>query len=264
MNLFLDNKVALVCASSEGIGKAIAMGLSVEGVHIALFSRDAIKLEIAATEIKSVAKGRVTVHVGDLSLPSDIHRIYEEVLLQHNGMIDILINNQGGPVPGNLFELSETEIDHAYQVNLRSVFLLSKLCLAGMRVNNWGRIINILSISAKEPLPNMLLSNIFRPAALGLSKTLATENAPFNITINSLLPAAVMTNRTKTILVNVAKKQGIDLETLILENEKKIPVGRIAEPEEFSQLALFLCSDKASYITGTAISVDGGVSKSLW
>jgi 3-oxoacyl-[acyl-carrier protein] reductase len=110
----------------------------------------------------------------------------------------------------------------------------------------------------------MLLSNIFRPAVLGLSKTLATENAPFNITINSLLPAAVMTNRTKTILVNVAKKQGIDLETLILENEKKIPVGRIAEPEEFSQLALFLCSDKASYITGTAISVDGGVSKSLW
>ncbi len=264
MNLFLNNKVALVCASSEGIGRAIAKGLAIEGANVALFSRDINKLEVAAKEIRTFSKGKITVHAGDISKPRDINRIFNDVLIQHGGRIDILINNQGGPAAGGVLDLAEDDLDNAYQANLRSVFLITKLCLLGMRERKWGRIINILSISGKEPLPNMLLSNIFRPAVLGFAKTIANENAPYNITINSLLPAAVMTNRTISSLMKAAETKGVNLDELIFESEKKIPIGRIAEPDEFSQMALFLCGENASYITGTAISVDGGVSRALW
>jgi len=263
MDLGIKSKVALVCASSEGIGKAIAAGLAAEGAHVALFSRDIEKLNLAAQDVKRGAQGRVSVHQGDLAISGDIVRVFEDVVKEH-GSIDILINNQGGPDAGSLLSVTDEQVDRAYSVNLKSVLLLTKLCLPQMRERKWGRIINVLSLSGKEPLPNMLLSNIFRPAVLGLAKTVAHENAAFNITVNSILPAAVMTNRTRKLLTAAAESQKIDFETILANSVKNIPIGRIASPEEFVQLALFLCSQNASYVTGSAISVDGGISKSLW
>ncbi len=264
MDLGLRNKVALICASSEGIGNAIASGLAREGAHVALFSRNLEKLKLAREQIKTYATGRVTIHVGDLAISSDIERVFDEVVSMHATGIDILVNNQAGPAPGALFAITEEELDRAYQINLKAVYTLTKLCLPTMQEKKWGRVLNVLSLSGKEPLANMLLSNIFRPAILGFAKTLATETASQNITVNSILPAAVMTNRTKTLLAQAAETQKIAFDAILTNSSKNIPIGRIASPEEFSQMAIFLCSQNASYITGTAVSIDGGISKGLW
>ena len=180
------------------------------------------------------------------------------------GLIDILINNQGGPAAGSIEQLTDKEIDSAIITNLPSVIHITKLCLPAMKQRSFGRIINILSISAKEALPGMLLSNIVRPALLGFSKTIAREYAPFGITVNSLLPSAVLTDRATSLMQKQATEQGVDFDAVLRNAIKSLPIGRMASPEEFAQLAVFLSSPKASYITGTAIAVDGGASHSIF
>ena len=263
MDLLLHQKVALVCASSTGIGKAIAKGLAEEGVHVSIFSRTENSIKQAAEDIAKTARGKVIYHVGDISHSEDVERIIEDTK-EKLGTIDILINNQGGPAAGSIEHLTNEEIDSAIETTLRSVIHVTKLCLPEMKRQSFGRIINILSVSAKESLPGMLLSNIMRPALLGFSKTIATEYAPFGITVNSLLPSAVATDRATFLMQKQAKEYGTDLNAVLKNAVKSLPIGRMATPEEFAQLAVFLSSPKASYITGTAIAVDGGASHSIF
>ncbi|OGD89927.1 hypothetical protein A3A54_01145 [Candidatus Curtissbacteria bacterium RIFCSPLOWO2_01_FULL_39_62] len=263
MDLMLNKKVALVCASSAGIGKSIATSLAKEGVHISIFSRTQSAIEAAAKEISVIAKGKVIYNTCDLSRPNDISHIIEYTVTQL-GPIDILINNQGGPEPGNLDDVTEDQIETAFTTNIRSVFQLTKLCLPSMKKRRFGRILNVLSISAKEPLPGMLLSNTVRPAILGFAKTLATQYAPFGVTINSLLPSAVMTQRALLLTQRQARGKRIDTNTALSKSAASLPIGRLASPEEIAQLAVFLCSPQASYISGTAIPIDGSASHMLF
>jgi 3-oxoacyl-[acyl-carrier protein] reductase len=263
MDLLLNGKVALVCASGAGIGKSIATSLAEEGVHVSIFSRTQNAIEATAKEISAIAKGKVIYNTCNLARPDEISRVYKDTVTQL-GPIDILINNQGGPAPGNLDDVSEDQIEDAITTNIRSVFQLTKLCLPSMKKRKFGRIVNILSISAKEPLPGMLLSNTVRPAILGFAKTLATEYAPFGVTINSLLPSAVLTQRALSLIQKQAREKEIDIDVALSNAAASLPIGRLASPEEIAQLAVFLCSPQASYISGTAIPIDAGASHTLF
>mgnify|MGYP001571489854 CR=1 FL=1 len=263
MNLQLEQKVALVCASSAGIGKAIAKGLAEEGVHVSILARTPNTLEAAYAEISKVARGKVMQTVCDVANSKDIAAVCESTQSKL-GPIDILINNQGGPAPGSLFDVTNEQLDSAIDTNIKAVFQFTKFCLPGMKQRRCGRVLNVLSISAKEPLPGMLLSNVMRPAILGFAKTLATEYAAAGVTINSLLPSAVMTARATRLMEARAKNEGVDLKTVVANASKGIPIGYIASPEEFAQLAVFLCSPNASYINGAAIAVDGGSNRGLF
>lgn len=263
MDLKLTGKTALVCASSAGIGKAIAHGLAQEGAHVSIFGRSQDRVESAFREISQVAKGRVLRSVGDLRSKDDLSRIFEQTQAQL-GPVDVLVNNQGGPAAGKFEDIDDEQLTAGIETNITAVLHLSRLCLPGMRARKWGRIVNVLSISAKEPIPGMFLSNLLRPAILGFAKTIALENAGSGITVNSLLPSAVLTERSRVLLQKRADQEGRDFHDVSLQAASTIPVGYIASPDQFGQTAVFLCSDQAAYITGTAIPIDGGVSKALF
>jgi 3-oxoacyl-[acyl-carrier protein] reductase len=262
MDLALSGKVALVCAASAGIGKAIALGLAREGVSVAIVSRGSEAIAAAAAEIAEHTGADVLALTGDLGVAGDVTAAYDRTV-ERFGRVDILINNQGGPAPGTILELGEEQLDSAIDTNLRSVYRLVRLCLPGMVERGFGRIVNILSITAKEPPAGMLLSNMMRPAILGLSKTIAVENAATGVTSNSLLPSAVLTQRATTLLERTASTQGISFDEALANLEGSLPIRRMASPEEFARLAVFLCSPEASYITGTAIPVDGASGKGI-
>lgn len=262
MDLNLTGKNALICASSGGIGKGIAKGLAIEGANISILGRDEEKLAAAEKELSAVAKGKVIATQCDLSKEEDIKRVFEKTNNEF-GSIDILINNQGGPIPGIFENISIEDTKKALELNLLSNFIITKLCLPGMKEKKWGRIINILSVSAKEPIPNMYLSNMIRPAVIGFAKSIALDYAALGITVNNLLPAAVLSDRTSFFVQKSADEKGISFDEALKNEGAGLPTKYIATPEEFSQLAIFLASENSSYINGTSICVDGGLSKGL-
>lgn len=262
MDLGLRGRTALVAAGSEGIGKAIAKGLATEGVRVCVFARTKSTLEAAVAEI-SAAGTEAVYAVGDLGDPSDVARVAADAR-DRLGPIDILVNNQGGPPPGTFDDATTEQVARALAVNLASVLQLTKTCLPSMRERRFGRILNILSVTAKEPAPGLFLSNLVRPAVLGSAKTIARENAAFGITVNCLLPASVLTRRARDLLTLEAGRKGITLEAAMDDAAARLPVGRIATPEEFAEVAVFLCSPRASYVTGAAIPIDGGASHTLF
>lgn len=263
MDLKLKGKNALVFAASKGIGKSIAKLLYTEGANVAFCSRNIDDLKKAHDEIAPLGSGVLFYDTCDLAKSEDI-ATFIKATQKKLGKIDILINNQGGPTPGNFSAISEVQLQEALNNNLLSIFRASKLCLPDMIDKKWGRIINILSISAKEPIPTLLLSNMTRSSVLAMAKTMAKEYAQYGITINSLLPNAVLTDRTLFFMKQKSEEQKISIEEAIKQSATSLPIGHIASPEEFNQLTLFLCSEAASYVNGTAISVDGGASAGLF
>lgn len=260
MNLNIAGKNALVCASSGGIGKGIAIELLKEGVNVSILGRNKEKLEQTKKELSKL--GNVIATICDLANENDIQNVYNRTISEF-GNIDILINNQGGPAPGNFEDITDEQTNEALKVNLMSVFTLTKLCLPNMKNKKWGRIINILSVSAKESLPNMFLSNTLRPAVLGFSKSIATNYAGLGITVNNLLPSAVLSDRTNFFVNKKAKDEGISYEESLKKISSGLPIKRIATPEEFAQSAVFLASENASYLNGISICVDGGSTKGI-
>ena len=257
-------KNALVFGSSAGIGKAIAKEFYKQGINVCLASRSEEKLKAAAQDILQIASNAKLIYdVCDVSNASEIEMIISKCQ-KELGPIDILVNNQGGPIPGGFQTITEDQLTQAINTNLLSFFRATKLCIGPMKERGWGRIINVLSISAKEPIPNMLLSNMIRPAILGMSKTIAQEYAQFGVTINSVLPSAVLTERTFSLLTDRANRENRSYEDILKETVAGLPSKHIASPEEFSQIVSFLCSENASYINGAAIPVDGASSKSLY
>ena len=263
MDTGLKGKTVLVTASSMGIGKAIAELFAAEGCNIAISSRSKENLLATSKEIKSKYNIEPLWSVCDINKKKDIEVTYQAVIEQYGG-IDILVNNCGGPVPGLFQSLEENDWDNAYEQVLLSAVRFSRLALPGMLGKNWGRIINVTSISVKQPVDNLILSNSLRAGVTGFAKSLSNEVARFNITVNNVAPGMTLTRRLYELAVIEAKERGKSHEEILADMAKRIPMNRLARPEEIASIVVFLASKQAGYVTGVTIQVDGGYIKSVY
>lgn len=263
MDTGLKGKTVLVTASSMGIGKAIAELFAAEGCNIAISSRSKENLLATSKEIKSKYNIEPLWSVCDINKKKDIEVTYQAVIEQYGG-IDILVNNCGGPVPGLFQSLEENDWDNAYEQVLLSAVRFSRLALPGMMGKNWGRIINVTSISVKQPVDNLILSNSLRAGVTGFAKSLSNEVARFNITVNNVAPGMTLTRRLYELAVIEAKERGKSHEEILADMAKRIPMNRLARPEEIASIVVFLASKQAGYVTGVTIQVDGGYIKSVY
>jgi 3-oxoacyl-[acyl-carrier protein] reductase len=262
MDLGLKNKVALVAASSQGLGRAVAEELAAEGASLVLCARDAKTLTETAAAIAERTNAHVLAVPADVTAIDDIKRVVDSGI-ERFGRIDILVTNAGGPPAGRFDQLTREQWDDAIRLTLLSAVELVRQVLPGMTARRWGRIINITSIAVKQPVENLLLSNSLRAGLTGFARTLANEVAAEGITVNNVLPGYTRTERLDELAHMMAEKQGISENEFRAKWEKEIPMGRLGEPREFAALVTFLASERASYITGTSIQVDGGWIKSL-
>lgn len=261
MELNLANKTALVLASSQGLGKAIATELVKEGTNVMISSRNPDKLKRVQDELNGLKKGKVVFFPADLTKSEDINQLVKETRKTF-GSIDILINNAGGPPSGTFEEFSDEEWEHSFQLNLMSYIRTIREVLPDLKKTG-GKIINIASSSIKQPISGLILSNTFRMGIVGLSKTLAEELGPYNILINTVAPGKIATDRITTLDEMTAKKQHVSVEEIAKTNQKSIPLGRYGTPEEFAKFVVFLVSDINTYVTGSAIIIDGGSVKAI-
>jgi 3-oxoacyl-[acyl-carrier protein] reductase len=262
MNLGLQGKRALVCGASSGLGWAIARELVAEGAEVVLCARPSPRLEAAREAILSdvpEAAGRVHTAGANLTDAADRARLIDEAhgLLGGVGP-DILINNTGGPPSGPRASLSLAHWQEAYQSLLESVVDLSGRVVPAMQTSGFGRIVIVTSISVKQPVDGLILSNSLRAGVTGFARTLATEVAPFGITVNCVLPGYTRTERLGQLAEAGAARTGVSPESIHARWTSEIPAGRLGEPDELAALTAFLCSTRAGYITGQSIAVDGG------
>ena len=262
MDLGLKDKVALVAAGSRGLGRAVAEELAAEGASLVLCARDARTLSETAAAIAENNNAHVLAVPADVTSTDDIRRVVESGN-ERFGRIDILVTNAGGPPAGRFEQLTQEQWEEAIRLTLFSAVQLTRLVLPGMKARRWGRILNITSIAVKQPVENLLLSNSVRAGLTGFARTLANEVAADGITVNNILPGYTRTERLEELADMMAEKQGISASEFRGRWEKEIPMGRLGEPREFAALAAFLVSERASYITGTSIQVDGGWIRSL-
>ncbi|MGB5364154.1 MAG: SDR family oxidoreductase [Aureibaculum sp.] len=253
MNFGLKGKNALVTASSQGLGKSVALELAKEGANLAICARNKQLLETAKAQIYSMGAGDVFAVECDLTKASDRDKMMKAVL-KHYKNIDILVTNTGGPPTGKFEELNQEDWNKAYELLLGSVVSIIRGVLPGMKEKEWGRIITITSQAVKQPVENLILSNAVRASVVGLMKTLATELGPHNITVNNVMPGYTQTNRLKKLIAaNPNFNEAIN----------EIPLKRFGNPDEFAAAVTFLASERASYITGVSLPVDGGWIKSI-
>lgn len=262
MDLGLTGKRALVLAASSGLGFATAKCLAAEGARVALCSRYVARAQSAAQRIEDETGNAVTAFGADVSRSEDLERLVEESVAELGGL-DILVCNAGGPPPGSFSKVSEEQWDAAYQLTLQSVVRSVRFALPHLQSDGGGSVLVLASSSVKQPIPNLLLSNVFRPAVQALCKHLASEVATSNVRVNCLSPGRIHTDRIDQLDKALAEREGKSLEQVRAESVASIPLGRLGEPDEFGRVAAFLCSDSASYMTGTSVLVDGGVVKSL-
>jgi len=263
MDLGLKGKVALVAAASRGLGRAVAEELAEEGASLILCARDGDVLDRTCDEIRQDSGASVIGIPTDLAKTADLERLFRAGM-DHFGRIDILVTNVGGPPAGRFEDLAREAWVTATDLLLHSVLDLTRLVLPQMKERGWGRILNITSIAAKQPVENLILSNSLRAAVTGFAKTLADEVAPFGITVNNILPGYTRTERVEQLANAIAEKEGITPAEARGRWEAEIPMKRLGEPREFAALAAFLVSERAAYITGSSIAVDGGWIRSLF
>ena len=257
MDLGLHGKVALVAAASKGLGRAVAEELAAEGAVLVLCARGDEALQETCAALAKAHGGPVLGIAANVADPADVARVVQAALARF-GRIDILVTNAGGPPAGTFDALSADHWDAATRLLLTSVVELTRAVLPGMKERGWGRILNITSISVKQPVANLMLSNSLRAAVTGMARTLATEVAAFGVTVNNILPGYTRTERVVGLAQATATSEGISAEAATARWEAEIPMRRLGEPREFAALAAFLCSERASYITGTSVPVDGG------
>ncbi len=259
----LQDKVALVAASSKGLGRAIAYGLAKEGARVAICARGEEALAQTAAEIERATGSPVLAMVADLTKKQNIENLVARVV-EEFGRLDILVTNAGGPPPGLFVDLIDEDWEEAFYLTLMSAVRLCREVIPHMRRQGGGRIITMTSISVKQPVENLMLSNSLRLAVIGLTKTLTSELAQDNILVNSVCPGWTRTERVEQLLQDRAQRQGTLVEEESAKIEKEIPLGRMGTPEEVANLVVFLASEKASNITGTAIQVDGGYVRGVY
>ena len=265
MDLNLKNKNAIVCASSQGLGKAAAIDLALEGVNLAICSRDQDKIDKTKAEILKRTNNQIKVIAlkANLNSSEQIETLYEEAL-NSLGSIDILVNNNGGPPPSTFDELTDDDWQNAFNSTMMSCLRLSKLVMPQMKDRGWGRIINISSVSVKTPVNGLFLSNSLRMGVLGWSKALADELAPFGITVNTVCPGYTRTERVEAILESQSNASGLKKEEIEKSIANNIPMKRVGEAEDLAGLITFLASEKANYMTGLAVQVDGGSARTFY
>lgn len=262
MDLGLTGKRALVLAASSGLGKAIATELSREGAKVAICSRESARAGSTADEIREATGGTVYPFEADVSKLADLEKLMTDSV-QALGGLDILVCNAGGPPPGNFQTLEEDAWDRAYQLTLMSVTRSIRLALPHFRSAGGGSVLVLGSSSIKQPLPNLLLSNVFRPGIQALVKHLSGELAGDAVRVNMLSPGRILTDRTRQLDAAKAEREGRPLEDVQAESVAQIPLGRLGDPEEFAKVGTFLVSGAASYVTGSSVLVDGGMVKAL-
>lgn len=261
MDLGLKGRVAFVAASSRGLGHAIAGALAAEGTAIVCCARTPEIHERAAALAERFGVEALGIEA-DVSNPADVTRAVAAAI-ERFGQIDILVTNAGGPPPGPFESHTPEAWQRAIALNLDSVVNLTRAVLPGMKERRWGRILNVTSIAVKQPVDGLILSNSVRAAVTGFARTLANEVAPFNVTVNNLLPGYTRTERLEQLAASNATSKGTTREAAFAAWEQQIPMGRVGEPHEFAALAAFLASERASYITAQSIAVDGGWIRSL-
>lgn len=263
MDLKIKGRKALVCASSQGIGRAIARGLAREGVELFLCARDKDKLSGVADEIAKESGCQPKFQTCDLSSETSRNELIEHVRSAF-GSVDILVHNTGGPKPTTAEATSQQEWLDGYHRLFASVQHLTAAFLPNMKEQRWGRIIAITSLSIMEPIPGLAISNSMRSAATAYLKTISDEVAPYGICINCIAPGLIHTDRTDERLNAMMDKSGRSKDDHMEEYVKAVPAGRLGTPDEFAHVACFLCSDLASYVTGSTICVDGGKRRSTY
>lgn len=263
MDLGLKGKVAVVMASSRGLGKAIALEFAKEGAIVVLASRRKQALEEAAEEIRNAVDGaEVHCQSCDMSKEEDISSLFE-FIEDKTGRVDILVNNTGGPKSGGFTEVEDADWYGAFEQNLLSYIRTSRAVLPYMKKQQSGRIVNVSSSSTKEVIDGLILSNTFRAGMVGFAKTLAREVAKDNIMVNTVGPGRIMTDRIIELNEIAAERQHTTVEEVAEKSAAQIPIGRYGEPEEFAKTVVFLASSANSYLTGQSLVIDGGLLKAL-
>ncbi|RLD29799.1 MAG: short-chain dehydrogenase [Bacteroidetes bacterium] len=260
MNLNLNNKNALVCGSTQGIGKATAMALAAEGVKVTLVARDKEKLKQVLSELPSQRNHNYII--ADFFNPEDLKNKVSSFIKEHHGF-HILINNTGGPRSGAILTATLEEFENTFTQHLKCNHILAQATVPFMKEQKYGRIINVISTSVKEPIEGLGVSNTIRNAVGNWSKTLSFEIGAFGITVNNILPGFTDTERLNEIINVKAKKAGTSIEEMTKIMKNYTPAKRFAQPEETANAIVFLASEAASYINGINLPIDGGRTKSL-
>jgi len=261
MDLNITGKVAIIGGSSKGLGKACAVALAKEGVNIVLCARHEETLQRTKSEIELLGVEVLALSV-DMASAEDNQRIIDETIRKF-GRIDILVNNSGGPKPGTFREVTSDDLDDAYRSVLKYNIRMIQGCLPFMERNGWGRIVNITSITVKEPAPNMVLSNIFRSSVVSFAKTISKELVSKGITINNVSPGYFKTDRVMQLMKVRSEAEGISTNEYEQRAILDFPHKRYMDPEELGNLVCYLCSEQARSINGTTIQVDGGMLNGL-
>lgn len=262
MDLGLRGKVALVPAASQGLGKAVALAFAREGARLAICSRRLDAIEATAEEARRLGT-EVLALAADLTRAEDIAYLVQRTVERFGG-VDILVTNAGGPPAGRFDDFDDAAWQAGYELTLLSAIRLIRAALPSMRQRGGGVIITMTSSSIKQPIPNLILSNVFRAGVAALAKTLADELAPDKIRVNNVVPGRIATERVAQLDQANAARLGVDVETVRQSMLAQIPLRRYGEPEEFADAVVFLASERASYITGATLQVDGGMIRSLW
>jgi 3-oxoacyl-[acyl-carrier protein] reductase len=262
MELGLGGRTALVCGSSSGLGKQIARALAAEGARVALNGRDASRLESAVADLAAAGTPAAASLVADVSQPEEAGDLVRRA--QHDlGSLDILVCNAGGPPPGLAIEVSDDAWLDALHLNLLSTVHLCRAAVGPMIDRGWGRLLCLASVAAKQPVSGLILSTTARAGVLGFAKSLADEISHAGVTVNVLCPGYIATERLLALADDRAKAAMQSRDTVLAAMASTIPIGRIGEPEELAWVAAFLVSERARYVTGTALSVDGGLARTI-
>jgi 3-oxoacyl-[acyl-carrier protein] reductase len=255
VDLGIDGRVALVMGASKGLGRASAAALAREGARVALSSRSAERIERAAAEITAETGGEAVALAADTDTVDQLPGLVERVSASI-GAVEILVTNTGGPPLGDPLSFSREDWERAYRSLVLAPMALIEAVVPGMRDGGWGRIVNVTSIATKEPIPGLILSNSHRLAAVGAFKTLSTDLAGEGILLNSVAPGRIATDR-------IAGMMGRPLEEIADAPQPDVPVGRLGRVEEFADVVAFLCSERASYVSGVNMLVDGGLTRGI-
>ena len=257
MDMGIRGKAALVTAASKGMGKATAMGLAAEGARVLMCARTEADIKAAADEVRAKTGAEVIGMVADVTKKEDVERLVKRAEEAFGG-VDILVANAGGPPRGDLDQMTDEQWYGAFETTVLFVVRLIRGVVPSMKKKKWGRILTIQSVSVKQPVPGLLLSNAVRPGTAGLVKTLSEELGKHNITINVVCPGKILTDR----LLGGVKQSGLSRDDFVTQAGQDVPLGRVGTAEEFANVMVFLASERASYVTGTAIQVDGGLIRS--
>ena len=263
MDLGLKDRVALIAASSQGLGKGVALGLAREGAKVALCARTESVLVAAAEEIRSETNTEVLAQTVDVTAPDQVGRFVAEVA-SYFGRLDICVANAGGPPSKSFADTSIEDWQRAAELNLMSTVYLARETLPLMQERRWGRFIAITSVTVKQPMKDLVLSNSIRCAVSGLVKTLSQEYGPYNVLVNNVCPGPTATDRLLELAETLAARKGVTPKEIEEEWITQVPLRRLGLPEELANVVVFLASERASYVTGVSLAVDGGFVKGLY